>query len=247
MRPNRKTTPLRNLRTYGDSRAVRHPDCDYRGRIDVHLTMCAALHDPIRIITRMLNTVFRQIAFCLSLATCLSLCGCGAVFVSRVQCFPDPIHLIIVSDAETGNPLESARVTYRIEPYNNWFEKAGFWVTSKIADPNCVDDPVEYITVTARGNGEFVVKQCRKTGWLQWFFPIPSPLGWNLYREYQAVVITEAAGYYPIMISYLPRSTKGDGTCHAFIEVGDVNGCYGVKPDGTLKIGMCPLPSVNNR
>ena len=46
MRASRKTTPLRGLRTYGESRAVRHPDCDYAGEVDVHLTVCAACGKP---------------------------------------------------------------------------------------------------------------------------------------------------------------------------------------------------------
>jgi REP element-mobilizing transposase RayT len=41
MRGDHNRTPLRDLRTYGASRAVRHPDCDYSGNVDVHLTVCA--------------------------------------------------------------------------------------------------------------------------------------------------------------------------------------------------------------
>ena len=48
MRQDRKKTPLRELATYGDSRAVRDPDCDYSGRIDVHLTICADRGEPFR-------------------------------------------------------------------------------------------------------------------------------------------------------------------------------------------------------
>ncbi len=35
-----------SLRTYGRSRAVRHPECDYAGEIDVHLTICAVGGSP---------------------------------------------------------------------------------------------------------------------------------------------------------------------------------------------------------
>ena len=37
----RKRTPLRDLRTYGQSHAVRLPDYDYRREETVHLTVCA--------------------------------------------------------------------------------------------------------------------------------------------------------------------------------------------------------------
>jgi len=46
MREARKKTPLRELRTYAGSRAARHPDCDYVGDIDVHLTLCADCGTP---------------------------------------------------------------------------------------------------------------------------------------------------------------------------------------------------------
>lgn len=48
MRANGKNTPLRELRTYGASHAVRHPDCNYTGDIDVHLTLCADRGEPLR-------------------------------------------------------------------------------------------------------------------------------------------------------------------------------------------------------
>ena len=41
-----KITAVRDLTTFGRSRAVRHPDCDYAGEIDVHLTLCAATGKP---------------------------------------------------------------------------------------------------------------------------------------------------------------------------------------------------------
>jgi REP element-mobilizing transposase RayT len=40
--------PIRDLRTYGASRAVRHPDCDYAGDVGIHLTICAVAGEPFR-------------------------------------------------------------------------------------------------------------------------------------------------------------------------------------------------------
>jgi len=45
MRSDHNRIPLRDLRTYSASRAVRHQDCDYSGNIDVHLTVCARRTD----------------------------------------------------------------------------------------------------------------------------------------------------------------------------------------------------------
>ena len=48
MRGARNRIPLRERRTYGASRAVRHPDCDYTGEIDIHLTICADRGTPFQ-------------------------------------------------------------------------------------------------------------------------------------------------------------------------------------------------------
>jgi REP element-mobilizing transposase RayT len=46
MTPNRKKTPLRDLTTYGDSRAVRLDGCDYAANVDVHIALCADTGRP---------------------------------------------------------------------------------------------------------------------------------------------------------------------------------------------------------
>ncbi len=46
MHSSRKNIPLRDLMTYGESRSVRHTDCDYGGDIDVHITICADCGKP---------------------------------------------------------------------------------------------------------------------------------------------------------------------------------------------------------
>jgi REP element-mobilizing transposase RayT len=43
---DRKNTPLRDLRTYGCSRAPRLTECDYAGAEVIHLTNCAASGRP---------------------------------------------------------------------------------------------------------------------------------------------------------------------------------------------------------
>ena len=46
MPPKRKRIPLRDLRTYGASRAPRLEGCDYTGDEVIHLTICAAAGEP---------------------------------------------------------------------------------------------------------------------------------------------------------------------------------------------------------
>ncbi len=38
---DRRKTPLRDLATYADSRAVRLDECDYSADVDIHVTLCA--------------------------------------------------------------------------------------------------------------------------------------------------------------------------------------------------------------
>lgn len=49
MKLPRSKTPLRDLRTYGQGRAVRHPDCDYGTDVDIHITICADRGEPFRV------------------------------------------------------------------------------------------------------------------------------------------------------------------------------------------------------
>jgi len=44
----RSKTPLRELRTYGRGRAIRYPDSDYTGDVDIHVTICANQGEPFR-------------------------------------------------------------------------------------------------------------------------------------------------------------------------------------------------------
>ncbi len=46
MTSDRKKTPLRDLLTYGGSRAVRLDDCDYGADVDIHVTLCAECGKP---------------------------------------------------------------------------------------------------------------------------------------------------------------------------------------------------------
>ncbi len=46
MRRARSKTPLRDLKTYGATHAVRHPDCDYSANLDIHVTLCADRDTP---------------------------------------------------------------------------------------------------------------------------------------------------------------------------------------------------------
>ena len=46
MTSDRKKTPLRDLTTYGDGRAVRLDDCNYSADVDIHVTLCVDCGRP---------------------------------------------------------------------------------------------------------------------------------------------------------------------------------------------------------
>lgn len=48
MNLRRSKMPFRELRTYRRGRAVRLPECDYIGAIDIHVTVCATNGEPFR-------------------------------------------------------------------------------------------------------------------------------------------------------------------------------------------------------
>jgi hypothetical protein len=62
MRQDRKKTPLRELRTYGESRSVRWDRCDYAGNVDVHLTLAADRDKPFAD-DRVANMVCENVEF----------------------------------------------------------------------------------------------------------------------------------------------------------------------------------------
>ena len=85
---------VRDLRTYGASRAVRHPDCDYRGNIDIHVTIRAAGGDPFRE-DRVARLVTENVEH---------YCALLDYRLYGYCLMPDHLHLLL-SPSENGPPL----------------------------------------------------------------------------------------------------------------------------------------------
>ena len=85
---------VRDLRTYGASRAVRHPDCDYRGNIDIHVTIRAARGDPFRE-DRVARLVTENVEH---------YCALLDYRLYGYCLMPDHLHLLL-SPSENGPPL----------------------------------------------------------------------------------------------------------------------------------------------
>ena len=104
MRPQRKKTPLRDLTTYGLSRAVRHPDCSYTADELIHATICADAGAPFtapqlnRLVCDSVDFYCKQLRYRL-FGYCL---------------MPDHLHALL-SPQNSGNPF--ALWLYKFKDY----------------------------------------------------------------------------------------------------------------------------------
>ena len=94
MRQSRRNTPLRGLTTYGRSHAVRHPDCDYIGDIDIHTTLCADCEKPFNN-NELARMVCENVEF---------YCTKLAYRLYGYTLMPDYLH-VLLSPADSSKPL----------------------------------------------------------------------------------------------------------------------------------------------
>jgi hypothetical protein len=150
-----------------------------------------------------------------------------------VQAFPGWVRAIEVVDSQTHGVIPEAQVRYSVIKHENWTHFPPQVVSS--------DDAHYYrqgsrqtLSATAGSDGRFTVERRSFTGWVQWFFPIPSPLGWNLYYDYEAIVSASAPGYRSVFFRYDPTMSAspswgpsadhpdwaldGDGTLSLLLE-----------------------------
>ena len=89
-----RMTPERDRTTFGRSHAVRHPECDYAGEIDVHLTLCAAVGKPFA------NAPLAQFV-CGSVETASKLLSFSLYGLCLM---PDHLH-VLISPAQSGKSV----------------------------------------------------------------------------------------------------------------------------------------------
>jgi hypothetical protein len=63
----------------------------------------------------------------------------------------------------------------------------------------------KHLTVRRASDGVFKIDSSRVVGWVGWFFPIPSPLGWHLYKDYEAMIVATAPEYCTLYFMYKPQ------------------------------------------
>jgi hypothetical protein len=132
--------------------------------------------------------------------------GCGLVLLPRVQAFPGSVRAIEVVDSRTHTVVPEAQVRYDVIKYENWTHFPPYVVPPDGAH-YCQRGPEgrrQTLSAIERSDGRFTVEQRSFVGWVQWFFPIPWPLGWNLYHDYEAIVSASAPGYRSVFFRYDP-------------------------------------------
>jgi len=94
MPARRAANKAQRLATYGRSRAVRHPYCDYAGAVDVHVTISAFRGKP-----------FQNAALAAMVCQDVELYACKLRFRLYGYCvMPDHLH-VLLSPADSGVPL----------------------------------------------------------------------------------------------------------------------------------------------
>ena len=139
---------------------------------------------------------------------CCALSGCGMLATPHRVTIPhESMQKIIVLDQDTKQPLAGASVTCQMSEYKNWMKPVPFWgVTNptNVADDQVTDRPDRKVwswQAEARGHSTFFAEQRKKTGWTQLWFPLPSPLGWHLYRTYHGSITASAPGYRSVWLN----------------------------------------------
>lgn len=94
MRPPRQHGNLHHLTTYGRSRAVRLPECDYAGDEIIHVTVCARCGEPFRD-HRLAQLVCESVEF---------YCRKLNYRLFGYCLMPDHLH-VLLSPAGSGTPL----------------------------------------------------------------------------------------------------------------------------------------------
>ena len=111
--PRRQKTPLRDLTTFGNTHAVRHPDCDYGGEIDIHVVICAWEGQPFR---------DRELAVAVCRSVEVSCRNMG--FRLYGYCLmPDRLH-VLLSPAESEQALAGWLRNFKSFT-TNWYQKHG--------------------------------------------------------------------------------------------------------------------------
>jgi hypothetical protein len=155
-----------------------------------------------------------QILLCL---VCCSLSGCGMLATPHRVAIPhQSMQKVLVVDQDTKQPLAGASVTCQMYEYKNWMKPVPFWGvtsptnTSQVQVTERPDQKVWSWPAQPQGQGVFVIEPKRRTGWTQIWFPLPSPLGWFLYRTYDGRIVASAPDHKTVWISN-PVATSPSG------------------------------------
>ena len=171
-----------------------------------------------------------QILLCLA---CCALSGCGMLATpNRVTIPHQSMQKVLVVDQDKKQPLVGASVSCQMYEYKNWMKPVPFL---GVASPtNRAAGQVTELSdqkgwswqAQPEGAGIFRLEPKTRTGWTQIWFPLPSPLGWFLYRTYDGRITASAPGHDTVWISN-PVATD---------KAGFVSGPFSEKSESYFKV-----------
>lgn len=149
-----------------------------------------------------------------SVVVLASLCGCGLIIVPSVKTLPErAMRKVVVTDAETGSPMNDARVQFGMSPWLNWFTpRPALWYLAD-ESPKTTTEPSDRGLVwdgERIGEGAFRIKTRTRLGYAWVWFPIGLPLGGVLFRTWQGSLIVTAPGHCRMVIDSGLASAQGD-------------------------------------
>jgi len=142
---------------------------------------------------------------------------------------------IRVLDAADGEGLDEACVTCELHRWQNWFHQPPLF--GEPCDWQESDEPAAVVPVHRIARGVFSPEEKTMCATTRWFFPIPYPLGWNLYDEHAVAVTVSAAGYDHVVFRYSPETLpEADYSAESSGSRCELNAT------GVLRVWLAPPP-----
>jgi len=180
----------------------------------------------IRDLTNMQNLCRLLVGLPLT-ALVLTCCqGCGLLFWPNAYQYPDPVTKVRVEDAQTGEPIAHAQVSFSFLPSS--CDAFGSTYDSEIDRWNEINLKENLGTlhhVAVDTNGEMIPQREIKWGLTQFWWPLLAMNdGWIKTYFYVSVFVVTAPGFKSHMIQFTPHAT----------ELSHLQ----IRHDGTLVIGL---------
>lgn len=166
---------------------------------------------------------------CFALLVVASACpGCLLIIIPYGRELPGEVHGIRVVDADSGKDIEDAVLVYRVAEYQNWLLPPRSSVENPAQDTVPLPPSAACQSVKRGADGVFRVEPAKRVAWAR--IAGPTPLGWVLYHDYQAIIDASAPGHWPLRV----YCGVGVDFTPGLLRADSVNGAVRWYPNGDL-------------